>query len=215
MGPRHSVSRDEAARLLGVAADAGPVEIKRAFRLWAAWAHPDQGGSAERFADLCAARDVLLAPARVPGPPPQARRGATSGLSGNGETGIPLRPRRPWSQVLVRPRALTLVGLAVGLVAAVASVLLAGPAPLYAVPAALASAGWCVAVSRACLRGADHGHVIVVRSLAWALVTGAQVTLATAVGIALIEVLPLLAVPFVAVIAAVNPAAGLWRGARG
>jgi hypothetical protein len=35
------------------------------------------------------------------------------------------------------------------------------------------------------------------------------------VGIPLIEVLPLLALPFVAVIAAVNPAAGLWRGARG
>jgi hypothetical protein len=49
------------------------------------------------------------------------------------------------------------------------------------------------------------------RSLAWALVTGAQLILAAVVGIPLIEVLPLLAVPFVAVIAAVNPAAGLWR----
>jgi len=36
---------------------------------------------------------------------------------------------------------------------------------------------------------------------------------AAVAGISLIEVLPLLAVPFVAVIAAVNPAAGLWRGA--
>jgi hypothetical protein len=46
-------------------------------------------------------------------------------------------------------------------------------------------------------------------------VTVAQVSLAVIVGIPLIEMLPLLALPFVAVIAAVNPAAGLWRGARG
>jgi hypothetical protein len=72
-----------------------------------------------------------------------------------------------------------------------------------------------VAVSHAILCGGDHGHVIVTRSLAWGAVTLAQVALAVIVGIPLIEVLPLLALPFVAVIAAVNPAAGLWRGARG
>ena len=116
--------------------------------------------------------------------------------------------------MLVRPKPLLVAGLALGFVAAVATVLIAGPAPLLAVPAALASAAWCVAVSKSVLRGADHGHVIVTRSAAWALVMGAQMVLAALSGIALIEVLPLLAVPFVAVIAAVNPAAGLWRGAH-
>ena len=56
--------------------------------------------------------------------------------------------------------------------------------------------------------------MIVTRSAAWALVTGAQLVVAALLGIALVEVLPLLALPFVAAIAAVNPAAGLWRGAR-
>lgn len=44
---------------------------------------------------------------------------------------------------------------------------------------------------------------------------GAQVAVAMLAGIALVEVLPLLALPFVAVIAAVNPAAGLRRGTIG
>lgn len=198
MAARHSCTREEAARLLGVSPHAEPVEVKRAFRLWAAWAHPDQGGSAERFAELCAARDRLLerAPAHA-------------------DAAIVPRPRRAWSDVLVRPTPLRAAGLALGFVAAVAAVLIAGPAPLLAMPAAVASAAWCVGVSRTILCGADHGHVIVTRSMAWALVMGAQVAVAAISGIALIEVLPLLAVPFVAAIAAVNPAAGLRRGAPG
>jgi hypothetical protein len=82
-------------------------------------------------------------------------------------------------------------------------------------PAAVASAAWCVAVSRTILRGADHGHVIVTRSAAWALATGGQLVVAAIAGIALVEVLPLLALPFVAAIAVVNPAAGLRRGVTG
>ena len=203
MAARHSATREEAARLLGVAPDAGPVEIKRAFRLWAAWAHPDQGGSAERFAELCSARDRLLDGDPAPRPSTPQPEG----------TLVP-RPRKSWREVLVGPTLLRTAGLAVGFVAAVACVLIAGPAPLLAMPAAVASAAWCVAVSCTILRGADHGHVIVTRSAAWALVTGAQLVVAALLGIALVEVLPLLALPFVAAIAAVNPAAGLWRGAR-
>lgn len=201
-------AREEAARLLGVSASADEATVRRAFRAWAALAHPDHGGDPRHFQALCRARDVLLESTQA-----QQPRAAQSPRDAG--PGIPLRPRRSWREVLVRPRAGALVGLAVGLVAAVASVLLAGPALLLAMPAALASAGWCVAVSRVCLRGADHGHVIVTRLFAWVLVTGAQLVLATLVGIPLIEVLPLLAVPFVAVIAAVNPAAGLWRGVHG
>ena len=198
MAARHSCTREEAARLLGVSPHAEPAEVKRAFRLWAAWAHPDQGGSAERFAELCAARDRLLEPA-----PAQT------------DAAIVPRPRRAWREVLVRPTPLRTAGLALGFVAAMAAVLVAGPAPLLVIPAAVASAAWCVAVSRTILQGADHGHVIVTRSVAWALVTGAQWVVAAVAGIALVEVLPLLALPFVAAIAAVNPAAGLRRGAHG
>lgn len=201
-------AREQAARLLGVSATADEATVRRAFRAWAALAHPDHGGDSRHFQALCDARDLLLEPhAHIEIPADDVHRAA--------KPGIPLRPRKPWRDVLVRPGGVALAGLAAGLIAAVASVLIAGHAPLLAVPAALASAGWCVAVSRACLRGADHGHVIVVRSMAWALVTAMQMLLAALVGIPLIEVLPLLAVPFVAVIAAVNPAAGLWRGARG
>ena len=198
MAARHSCTREEAARLLGVSPHAEPAEVKRAFHLWAAWAHPDQGGSAERFAELCAARDRLL-----------------QGDSARPDAPLVPRPRRAWRDVLVRPTPLRTAGLAVGFVAAVAAVLVAGSAPLLAVPAAVASAAWCVAVSRTILQGADHGHVIVTRSVAWALVTGAQWAVAAVSGIALVEVLPLLALPFVAAIAAVNPAAGLRRGAHG
>lgn len=190
--------------MLGVAADAEPVEVRRAFRLWAAWSHPDHGGSADRFAELCAARDRLIEGDGAPGQgsPPQP------------DAGLVPRPRRSWRDVLVSPPPLAAAGLALGFVAAIACVVVAGPAPLLALPAAVASAAWCVAVSRTILRGADHGHVIVTRSAAWAGVTCAQLAVAAYAGIALIEVLPLLAVPFVAAIAAVNPTAGLWRGAR-
>ena len=205
--------RAQAARLLGVSPDADPTEVKRAFRLWAVWAHPDQGGSAERFTDLCAARDLLLEP-RTTARPPGSCAAEASGPSHDGVLTAP-HPRKGWRQVLVYPSPLIVGLLALAYVGAVAAVLVAGPSPLLAVPAALASAAWCVAVSHAILRGGDHGHVIVTRSLAWGAVTLAQVSLAVIVGIPLIEMLPLLALPFVAVIAAVNPAAGLWRGARG
>jgi hypothetical protein len=202
MTAMQSPTREQAARLLGVAPDADLVEVKRAFRLWATWAHPDQGGSAEHFAYLCAARDCLLQPRAVtPSTPPSEPA-----------TIVP-RPRRAWSHVLSRPAPRALVLLVLGYAVAVAAVLLAliQPMPWGAIPAALASAAWCVIVSRSLLRDADHGHVIVTRSVAWLSVLVGQLALAAAAGIALVDVLPLLAVPFVAVIAAVNPAAGLWR----
>ena len=188
--------RDGAARLLGVSSSADEVTVRRAFRAWAGLVHPDHGGNARQFQALCDARDALLAPV-TDSPPPI----------------MPL-PRRAWRDVAQRPGPAMLTLLTLGLVAAVTVVLAAGSSPLLALPAGVAAAAWCVAVSKAVLSGADHGHVIVTRSLAWGLASGAQMVLATVVGIDLIEVLPLLAVPFVAVIAAVNPAAGLWRGAR-
>ena len=210
MTARHSLTREEAARLLGLEPDAGLAEVRRAFRLWAAWAHPDHGGSAERFARLCAARDRLLEPTGAANPPaaPAAPPPASSGDPAGGP-----RPRRSWRDVLRRPAPHVLVLLALGFAVAVSVVLMARllPMPWGAVPPALASAAWCVAISKSLLHGADHGHVIVTRSVAWASVMAGQLLLAAAAGVPLIEALPLLALPFVAVIAAVNPTAGLWQ----
>jgi len=193
----HPPGRDEAARLLGVSPMADEATVRRAFRAWVGIAHPDHGGDPRHFSAICAARDALLEPY----------------LSSPAAPAITPRPRTPWRQVLRRPAPVVLVLLVFGFAASAAAVLLAGRQvlPWGAVPAALASAAWCVAVSRVVLRGADHGHVIVTRSAAWTATTAAQGLLAVVAGVSLIEALPLLAVPFVAVIATVNPAAGLRR----
>ncbi len=47
--------------VLGVTADAGPDEIRRAFRSLAFATHPDHGGDASRFAEVHAAFDTLSA----------------------------------------------------------------------------------------------------------------------------------------------------------
>jgi hypothetical protein len=45
--------------VLGVADDAGPDDIRRAFRARAQVTHPDHGGDTEHFTDLLAAVDAL------------------------------------------------------------------------------------------------------------------------------------------------------------
>lgn len=213
-----SLSRDQAARLLGVAPDAGAAEIRRAFRLWAVWAHPDHGGSAERFAALRAARDRLLEPVSVPGSRPS--RGRSRGQRGDdcgspdAHPTIPLRPRKPWAEVLAIPAPARVALLFAGALFSVVAMLVGVSVelPWGVIPAAVASALWCVALSRAILHGPDHGHVIVTRTVGWTAITVGQFGVAMLAAIPVVEVLPLLAVPFVAAIAAVNPAAGLWRG---
>lgn len=194
-----SARRVEAARLLGVPIDADSATVRRAFRLWAAVAHPDQRGSPEAFDRLCAARATLLEP-----------------MNESPSYDVPLRatdiskpkPRKPWQQVLRRPSAVAgMVCSALVLVALGAVVVADRPWGLAV--AALAATAACVAVSRSVLIGPDHGHVIVTRSVAWAIVVMLQLVLAAVVGVPLIEALPLLAVPFVAAIALVNPGAGL------
>ena len=51
--------------VLGVANDAGPHEIRRAFRARALVTHPDHGGDNRSFAELVAAWGALDAPAPV------------------------------------------------------------------------------------------------------------------------------------------------------
>ena len=192
------LDRDSAARLLGVAADAEPSDVRRAFRLWAAVAHPDLGGSEEQFRLLCAARDVMLAPA------PQSRLQASESV---------VVARRPWREVLRWPSPRQILAVVILAMVSVASVLLAlvGPPLVGLAIAALAATAFSIAIGRALLQGPDHGHVIVTRTLAWLAVTALQCAIGALAGIPAFEFLPLLAVPFVASISLVNPGAGLWR----
>jgi acyl-coenzyme A thioesterase PaaI-like protein len=48
-----------ARRVLGVASDAGPDEIRRAFRVRAHLTHPDHGGTSAAFAEVLAAFELL------------------------------------------------------------------------------------------------------------------------------------------------------------
>jgi hypothetical protein len=193
MTPRASLRRDDAARLLGVRADADPATVRRAFRAWAGLVHPDHGGDARTFADLCAARDVLL---EAPAPQP-----------------LVLRPRPRLREVIVWPGLANAMLLAVGAVLAVVSIVVGRwlEMPWGLVPAALLAAAWCIWASHAVLRGADAGHVIVTRAIGWMCTVAFQLLLAAALGIAAIEALPVLAVPLVVAVGAVNPGAGLWR----
>ncbi len=190
--------RADAARLLGVSVDAEPAAVRRAFRLWAAVTHPDQGGSPEAFDRLCAARALLLEP--VPMDPAVAQES---------DTPTP-RPRRPWSQVLRRPSWWSALVTSLLLVVALGAVPLSGQ-PWGIALVAVAATAVSVAVSKAVLARPDHGHVIVTRSVSWGSVVALQLLGAALLGLPLIEALPLIAVPFVAAIALVNPGAGLWR----
>ncbi|MEO0499825.1 MAG: DnaJ domain-containing protein [Pseudomonadota bacterium] len=64
--PPAGMTRRRAAKLLGVRTSATPDEIRTAYRLAMASAHPDRGGSDAASAELNAARDVLMAGAAPP-----------------------------------------------------------------------------------------------------------------------------------------------------
>lgn len=205
MEARESLSREEAAGLLGLAGDADPRQVRRAFRLWAALAHPDHGGTPDQFHRLCLARDVLLQEPWSPRTP--------SGDADSPQPEPSAVPRRPWRAVLRSPSATQVSVLVLVVSLSLASVVgaLIVPAAVALGAAALAATATCVLASRFCLRGGDHGHVIVTRSIAWGAVTAGQCAMAALAGVAILEALPLLAVPFVAAIAMVNPGAGFRR----
>ncbi len=56
---RHERSVAQARETLGVGPNAGADEIRRAFRSVSKSAHPDHGGTAERFAEVHDAYDLL------------------------------------------------------------------------------------------------------------------------------------------------------------
>ena len=191
-----SVTRDEAAFLLGVPVTADSETVRHAWRMWARIAHPDVNGDPAHFAQLDEARRVLLH--AVPAAAPV----------------ITAVPRTSLSHVVgmpTHPFGLALSGIVTILLAA-----LAGLSPLpYAVAVAtssLAAALWAVwATSEILSKCADRGHRIATLALVWLPMVVTQVLVSVLVGTSFVPVLPLLALPFVAVVALVNPGAGLWR----
>ena len=212
---RRPMTRAEATALLAVAPGADREQVRRAWRTWARLAHPDRGGDREFFDRLRIARDVLLCDGAHP----------LAGIS----TAPPTEPDAPpvrlaWAQVLRQPHPaeIVLLGLlvvvAVALAAFVATVG-ANPPPvalaLAAGPAAVAAAGVAaVVVTRTLTDRADVAHRITALTVAWVPIVVSQAVLAEVVGVSLIPVLPVLVLPFVLVVAAVNPGAGLWSHAR-
>ena len=195
MRRRASIDRQSAALLLGVSPDADPATIRRAFRAWAALAHPDAGGDAAHFAALCDARDTLLT-----APPPSVEL-------------VPV-PRPALRDVLRRPDPANAVGAATVIAVAIAvSVIpawrgISAPSVLPAMVLAVAAA-WCV--PRAVLGSrADMAHRVVVSTLAWLVVVAAQLMVSALAGTSLLPVMPLMAIPLVATVSLVlAPGAGL------
>lgn len=191
------MDRIEAAHLLGVPVDADAAQVRRAYRIWARVAHPDAGGDPTHFALLTQARRTMLRPPRprpigdVPAPP----------------------PRPPVTAMIRVPHRLSLLAMgALGAIALVLAPLIGAGAPAAALAAGIGSAAWAVIAARMVLRsGADAGHRIVVLAWMWLPLAAAQLAVSLLVGSGIVNVLPLLALPFVAVIALVNPGAGLWR----
>ena len=189
------MSREEAALLLGVPADADAETVRHAWRLWARVAHPDVGGDPAHFARLDEARRILLRP----GPIPFGSR--------------PSREPRGLSSSADRPGPCLCCWLLSGAVLlAVLPAVSPVPFGADAVAAAIAAAAWAVWATREVLgERADHGHRIAALALAWMPVAAAQVLVSAGAGVSLVPVLPLFAVPLVVAVAAVNPGAGLWR----
>jgi hypothetical protein len=190
------VNRDEAAQLLGVPVTAAPEAVRHAWRMWARIAHPDADGDPAHFTQLDQARRVLLEAA------PEET------------TVITAAPRKTWSQVVRMPAhrvALALTGLATILLPASAGVS-ALPFAIVVATSSLAAALWTAwAASELLSKGADHGHRIAALALLWLPLAAMQILVSILVGASFVPFLPLLALPFVAVVALVNPGAGLWR----
>lgn len=210
------LTQEQAASLLGVDLGADPETVRRAFRTWARLAHPDLGGDARHFDSLSRARDVLLGVEDV-----EEQHEAVHVNQDDNEPA----PRSSWAQVIVRPTPAMVLRWCLGAVVALAlaclpTLLLGGgeaagdqmaTLAIAAGPAAIAAAGWAVIVVRRLLDArADVGHRITALTLTWLPLASAQVVVAQIAGGSLVPVLPLLALPFVAAVAAVNPGAGLW-----
>lgn len=204
------MTREQAALLLGVDADASAEQVNQAWRVWAKLAHPDAGGDRHHFEALACARSILVKhPERPATKPPAA---ATSTPS----TPTP-QPRVPLRDVCCRPSARGVAVLA--LVAVVAILVLLVAPQLTDLGAALAvgvaASAAAIAIQRNLLgRSADTGHRITALTLAWFPISAVLAAAVAYQGVAIIGFLPVIALPFVVAVGLVNPGAGLWRPIR-
>lgn len=196
------MSREEAARLLGLRPAADPGAVRHAWRMWARVAHPDVGGDPEHFARLDHARRVMMQPL-APVAKPEWRP----------------QPRQPLGAVLTAPSR------PIGLILAAMLTLLLGTLPgsvpgpispgmlvVMAVPASALAALTAVWAARQVLTAdADRGHRIMVLAGVWLPLAVLLVVVSTLTGASMLPVLPVLALPLVAAVAALDPGAGLWR----
>lgn len=192
------MNRDQAAALLGVPSEADAATVRRAWRFWARIAHPDVGGDPAHFAELEAARQILLRPQPVV---------------------VEQQPPRKSLREMLR-RAPHPRSLALALVAAIATATLPSfpsiPLAVAAVPAALAATGWARwATWELLVSSADRGHRIELLALLWLPLVIVQLAVSILIGTSLLPVLPLCAVPLAAAVAALQPGAGLWIPVRG
>lgn len=188
------MDRDQAAALLGVPSEADPAVVRRAWRFWARIAHPDVGGDPTHFAQLDEARQVLLRPCPVV---------------------VEQQPPRKSLRKVMR-RAPHPRWLALACVGALATAILphfvAAPLALAATPAAFAATGWALWAAREFLIvSADRGHRIELLALVWLPMVFLQLAVSMAIGSSLLPVLPLCAIPLVAVVAAMQSGTGLWH----
>ena len=198
------MTRQQAALLLGVEVHATPTEVNHAWRVWAKLAHPDAGGDRAHFEALARARALLL------------RGGAATVPAMDQCTSDEPRgsARLSWRQVCRRPDLRAVIALCVvvlvGLLATIASprvsTLMAG------LMLGAAATGFAVVAERNVLQPfADTGHRIGILCAAWVPVVSLLLFGSAFRGVDVIAVLPIVALPFVASVALVNPGAGLWR----
>lgn len=192
------MDRADAAALLGVPIDADAGEVRRAYRMWVRVAHPDAGGDPLHFARLTQARRTMLRPA--------PRRMASTKAESPA-------PRAPLSTMVRLPSTWPLLAIGAGGVVALALLPALGVAvPLAAFIAGTVTAAWAVLATRGSLRtGADAGHRIAMYALTWLPLATAITMVSLVFGTDLVMMLPLLALPFAAVISWQNAGVGLWR----
>jgi hypothetical protein len=205
--------RCAAAALLGVPVDADADEVRRAYRLWARMTHPDHGGDPAAFARLTAARRLLLDEGlHAEADPPHRATAAPSPTPAEQPA-----PRPPLREVVGRPRHAVALAAAALVVLALTALPLAGlSVPAAALVCGVLAAAWSALAARSALHpGADAGHRIAAHVLAWLPLAATVLVASTLLGTGFIGVLPLLALPFAAVVGAINAGAGLWRPLTG
>lgn len=200
------MTREQAALLLGVDADATVEQVNHAWRVWAKLAHPDTGGDREHFEALVRARFVLSRRADVPGLQPSPTSASPSAP-----------PRIPLLRVCHRPSTPGVIAIAITVVGSVLAAL-ASPHLSEIGAAAVVGAAACGAalvIQRTILvPEADTGHRIALLALAWLPIAAVLAIAAAHQGISIIDFLPVVALPFVVAVGLVNPGAGLWRPVR-